>query len=88
MRSAAIVITVFSAHLWAAGIWNAATDTMSRPGGEMLTGGAVMTGVIASLMWKTLADARRSGESLGLLAQTVADTTRPAAGAGSLRSVK
>lgn len=89
MRSAAIVITVLSGHLWAAAVWNVFTLAMPRQGGELVTGGAVMTGIIASVLWKARADSRR-GDSLTLLAQTVADTTRPAGvrATGPLRRVK
>jgi len=51
MLRTAITATIVSAGLWTAAITNVFTAVMSGSGGMVLTGGAVMTGIVASVLW-------------------------------------
>jgi hypothetical protein len=79
MRVLAGAVTLFGALQWTAVIINVATLWMPGKGGSVLLVSAAMMWIVATMLWIDVARARRHDASLGLLARTVADTTRPAA---------
>lgn len=54
MRLVAVAITIFSAALWGADIVNVFTEWMPGRGAEVEGGAAVMTGIVAALLWVAL----------------------------------
>jgi hypothetical protein len=83
----AMTLTILSAALWGVSIASAFTPMVPDRADLLIVAGAAMTGIIAALLWVARGTRIHNG-SLGLLARTVADVTRPADVHAGLRRVQ
>lgn len=88
LRPAFAVSTAVSSALWTVTVLDTAgVRVVPDNADDLMRAGAMMSGAVALVLWKTITDAQRAA-SLRLLVRTIASVTRPAAGERDLRLVR